>query len=134
MDQVLLWVSNYQTFHNKISTSMYKIKLFLTKKCFFSNKKDTSIVFPVFPLALFFFLAFSIARKSEFIYLSNICLYTLTFGIVWAKITIKLIVCYFNYYSQSNIINNLIELKKYVYLNRLPTWQKEKFIFSTRVW
>lgn len=47
----------------------------------------------MFPILLFMFLAFSIASKSETnLYLDNTCLYTLTFGFVWVKITIKLIV------------------------------------------
>ena len=56
--------------------------------------KDTSIVFPVFPLFLFLFLSFSIAQKSTFIFLENQALYVVTFGLVWAKVTIKLIVIY----------------------------------------
>ncbi|CAF0722032.1 unnamed protein product [Brachionus calyciflorus] len=59
-----------------------------------SSVADSSIVFPVFPLMLFIFLGFSIANKSETIYLDNICLYLLAFGIVWSKITIKLIIAH----------------------------------------
>lgn len=54
---------------------------------------NTSIVFPVFPLGLFLFFTSYIANSSESdLYLSNICLYILTFGLIWSKITIKLIV------------------------------------------
>ena len=56
--------------------------------------QGTSIVFPVFPLILFLFLAFSIASKSSTLYLENMCLYITAFGMVWAKITVKLIVAY----------------------------------------
>lgn len=59
-----------------------------------STVADTSIVFPVFPLFLFLFLAFSIAQKSSIIFLQNQCLYVLTFGFVWAKVTIKLIIAH----------------------------------------
>ncbi|RNA33640.1 cholinephosphotransferase 1 isoform X2 [Brachionus plicatilis] len=59
-----------------------------------SSVADSSIVFPVFPLLLFIFLAFSIASKSQTVYLDNKCLYLITFGIVWAKITINLIVAH----------------------------------------
>jgi hypothetical protein len=55
--------------------------------------KDTSIVFPVIPLGVFLFMASVIANKStNGIYLSNVCLYILSFGLVWAKMTIQLIV------------------------------------------
>jgi phosphatidylglycerophosphate synthase len=59
-----------------------------------STIADTSIVFPGFPLFLFLFLAFSIASKSPDVFLENTCLYSLTFGIVWAKFTNKLIVAH----------------------------------------
>lgn len=59
-----------------------------------SSIAGTSIVFPLFPLILFLFLSFSIANKSTIVYLSNLCLYTIAFGIVWAKITIKLIIAH----------------------------------------
>lgn len=59
-----------------------------------SSVADTSIVFPVFPLLLFLFMSFSIANKSEVVYLDNMCLYWLAFGFVWAKMTIKLIVAH----------------------------------------
>ena len=59
-----------------------------------SSVADTSIVFPVFPLLVFFFMSFSIANKSTNIFLANKCMYLMTFGLVWAKITIKLIVAH----------------------------------------
>lgn len=60
-----------------------------------SSVANTSIVFPIFPLLLVYFLAFSIASKSENgLYVSNICLYTMTFGLVWVKICIKLIIAH----------------------------------------
>lgn len=60
-----------------------------------SSVANTSIVFPVFPLLLFLFLSFSIANTSkESLYETNKCTYLLAFGLVWAKITIKLIVAH----------------------------------------
>lgn len=59
-----------------------------------SSVAGTSIVFPLFPLGLFIFLAFSIASKSPDVYLANICLFTMAFGMVWAKFTIKLIIAH----------------------------------------
>lgn len=59
-----------------------------------STIADSSIVFPGFPLLLFLFLAFSIANKSPDVFLENTCLYSITFGIVWAKFTNKLIVAH----------------------------------------
>lgn len=59
-----------------------------------SSVADTSIVFPVFPLLLLLCMSFSIANKSTNVYLDNVCLYMLTFGLVWAKITIKLIIAH----------------------------------------
>lgn len=60
-----------------------------------SSVANSSIVFPVFPMLLFLFLSFSIANTSKGdLYGSNICTYLLTFGIVWVKICIKLIVAH----------------------------------------
>jgi hypothetical protein len=45
------------------------------------------------PLLLVFFLQIIIARKStSALYETNCCLYTLAFGFVWAKMTVRLIV------------------------------------------
>jgi len=60
-----------------------------------SSIANTSIVFPIFPMLLFLFLSFSIANTSrDDLYGSNICTYLLTFGLVWVKICIKLIVAH----------------------------------------
>ena len=63
-------------------------------------------------MILFLFLAFSIANKSDIVYLENICLYTITFGIVWAKITIKLIVILITYSFNFNLKEKLNILNK----------------------
>lgn len=60
-----------------------------------SSVANTSIVFPVFPLALFLFLAISIAKTSKHdLYESNICTYLITLGLVWVKICIKIIIAH----------------------------------------
>lgn len=60
-----------------------------------SSVANSSIVFPLFPMLLFLFLAFSIANTSvSDLYGNNICIYLLTFGIVWVKICIKLIIAH----------------------------------------
>lgn len=60
-----------------------------------SSVANTSIVFPIFPMLLFLFLTFSIANTSkDDLYGSSICTYLITFGIVWVKICIKLIVAH----------------------------------------
>lgn len=60
-----------------------------------SSVANTSIVFPVFPMLLFLFLSFSIAKTSkDDLYGTSICTYLVTFGLVWVKICIKLIVAH----------------------------------------
>ena len=78
------------------SLELFKIHVPLKGAIFFSLSlilKDTSIVFPVVPLSLFLFLAFTIASKSPTdIFIANTCLYMLAFGVAWSQLTIKLIV------------------------------------------
>jgi phosphatidylglycerophosphate synthase len=60
-----------------------------------SSVANSSIVFPIFPMLLFLFLSFSIANTSKGnLYESNICTYLITFGLVWVKICIKLIIAH----------------------------------------
>lgn len=60
-----------------------------------SSVANTSIVFPVFPMLLFLFLSVSIAKTSkDDLYGTSICTYLVTFGLVWVKICIKLIVAH----------------------------------------
>ena len=83
---------------------------------FFFNKKDSSIVFPVCPLLLFLCMSFSIANKSEKIFLLHTCLFILTFGIVWAKFTVELIVnkIFFKIKVNFLLILGLIILRVYI--------------------
>jgi hypothetical protein len=77
------------------------------------NLKNTSIIFPAFPLCLVLSLSWMIAHKSsEGLFEQNTCLYILAFGIVWSKYTILLIVRFMDIHVEQKFNKLSLKLTK----------------------
>jgi len=59
-----------------------------------SSVANTSIVFPAVPIVINILITYLIAYKSNSLYTEHTCLYTLTFGFIITKYTIKLIIAH----------------------------------------
>lgn len=77
-------------------------------------------------------MAFSIANKSPTIFLSQTCLYSLTFGIVWAKFTVKLIVKIKNFHHFIKNFHFILNFFALIIIFKIAHMTKgEIFLFDT---
>lgn len=101
--------------------------------------QDTSVLSPGLHIGLILTLAFIIFKKSSSqLFEHHPCLYVLTFGMVIAKISNKLVVSVSHvagaYMSFILFLNSYPKLGVFRYdlLYRWPTWPRVSFIFRTQ--